>query len=181
MSPTGKSDSVRFVRACRAMRASEAKLRVPVRRCCFRGWAAEGRKVLRCVRARVPFPCRRKTTPLFYACLLIAVRSLQINSKLFPVASPCFSLLPAAFLLLPAAFRLKKCKSIRLDPQLRSSRVSLIVSCCKSLLIDSKSFPVASPCFSLLPAAFPLLPAAFRLKKSKSIRLLIRSLSRLLI
>ena len=144
---------------------------MPVRRCCFRGWAAEARKMLRCVAARVPFPCRRKTTPLFYACLLIAVRSLQINSKLFPVASPCFSLLPAAFLLLPAAFRLKKCKSIRLDPRLRSSRVSLIVSRCKSLLIDSKSFPVASRCFSLLPAAFPLLPAAFRLKKCKSMRL----------
>ena len=35
---------------------------------------------------------------------------------------------------------------------------------CKSLLIDSKSFPVASRCFSLLPAAFPLLLAAFEPK-----------------
>ena len=81
-------------------------------------------------------------------------KSLLIDSKSFPVASRCFPLLPAAFLLLPAAFRLKKCKSIRLDPRLRWSRVSLIVSRCKSLLLDSKSFPVASRCFLLLPAAF---------------------------
>ena len=115
VSPTGKSESVRFVRACRA---------------CGRGEAACARETMLlprlgcgsskcapvCVAARVPFPCRRKTTPLFYACLLIAVRSLQINSKLFLVASPCFSLLPAAFLLLPAAFRLKKSKSMRLVP-----------------------------------------------------------------
>ena len=121
-------------------------------------------------------------TPVCIVGLLIApnrCKSLLIDSKSFPVASPCFSLLPAAFPLLLAAFRLKKCKSIRLDPRLRWSRVSLIVSRCKSLLIDSKSFPVASRCFPLLPAAFLLLPAAFRLKKCKSMRLVTGAVGRL--
>ena len=52
-------------------------------------------------------------------------KSLLIDSKSFPVASRCFSLLPAAFPLLLAAFRLHNCKSMRLDPRLRWSRLSL--------------------------------------------------------
>ena len=52
MSPTGESYSFR---SC--VRAGEAKLCVPARRCCFRGWAAEARKMLRggVVACPVPF------------------------------------------------------------------------------------------------------------------------------
>ena len=68
LSPTGKSYSFR---AC-----VRAKLRVPAGRCCFRGWAARARKVLRvslrcALRVPVPppLPCQNhslaKTTPLF--------------------------------------------------------------------------------------------------------------------
>ena len=49
LSPTEKSDSFR---SC--VRAGEAKLCVPARRCCFRGWVLEGRNVL--LPVPVPFP-----------------------------------------------------------------------------------------------------------------------------
>ena len=85
---------VPFVGAC-----VRAKLRVPARRCCFRGWAAEARIVLPRLHVRVSFPCGRKTTPLLFVRLLIA-------------ASRCFPLLPVAsrgFPLLPVASRCFQC------------------------------------------------------------------------
>ena len=49
-SPNWEIVFVSFVRAC--VRAGEAKLCVPARRCFFRGWVLERRSVLRPVRVR---------------------------------------------------------------------------------------------------------------------------------
>ena len=76
MSPIGKSYSFRScVRACEAACARETMLLPRL------GCGSSKNVPVSCL--RVPFPCRRKTTPLFYACLLIAVRSLQIAANQF--------------------------------------------------------------------------------------------------
>ena len=88
MSPTGKSFRS-SVRAC-----VRAKLRVPARRCCFRGWAiflslCSGAPPA----AGVPFPA------VGLPSLLIAVnrrKSLLNAFPLLPVASRGFPLLPVA-------------------------------------------------------------------------------------
>ena len=91
------------------------------------------------------------------------------------VASRCFLLLPAAFPLLPAAFRLNKMQIYTSGPPAPFRRGTAVGACadrCKSLLIDSKSFPVACCCFLLLPAAFLLLLVVFRLQECKFRRLI---------
>ena len=57
VSPTGKSDSVRL--------RCDAKLCVPVRGCCFRGWVVE--QDLYSVRATVS-----ATVPVPFACLIVS-------------------------------------------------------------------------------------------------------------
>ena len=117
-SPTGKSYSFR---SC-----VRAKLRVPVRRCCFQRWATGARKVLLGVQvARALPPVGAKLLPCFWRWPANRGKSLLIDCKLFLVASRCLSLLPAAFPPLPAAFRLNQSKFMRLDHWRSSScRVS---------------------------------------------------------
>jgi hypothetical protein len=69
VSPTGKSYSFRsFVRACvRACVRCDAKLRVPAGRCCFRGWVAKARIILR--RRRVGASARALAWPGWLAWL----------------------------------------------------------------------------------------------------------------
>ena len=68
---------IRFVRAC-----VRAKLRVPVRRCCFRGWAAEASKLLRGrVLCRVPFAVLCENHSLVLRRLVDRSKSLQIDVR----------------------------------------------------------------------------------------------------
>ena len=83
------SNRIRFVCAC-----VRAKLRVPVRRRCFRGWAAGAQKVLRVSRGRG----RGRALPsVVWRWPANLCKSLLIDCKLFLVDSRCFSLLPGAF------------------------------------------------------------------------------------
>ena len=95
VSPTGKSFRS-FVRAC-----VRAKLRVPARRCCFRGWAISRKESSGAARRRVPFPVVGLAVPSR------RFPSLLSGFSLLPVASRCFPWLPVASRCFPCAFPLR--------------------------------------------------------------------------
>ena len=143
MSPTGKSFRS-FVRAC-----VRAKLRVPARRCCFRGWAIS-RKESSGARRGVPFPV---------AVLAVASRrfpSLLSGFSLLPVASRCFPWLPVASRCFPCAFSLRISANlcvwtlVWLVSLARVWTLVWLVSACRAL----RSLPLVSPCLLVASRRF---------------------------